>query len=208
MSTTPIQLNFINRTNDQTNHDVVIFQKNTVTSISEAPIAWTVIENGPQDCQYSFTYTQQLTVAVIDADRKTIARTVAEEGQRFDVTNSIAGEVMATSPQGAVSKANIAIKNMMEKGAISAEIFRDGKLLARQSHIFPGQHAVFSFNSRIHIGIVPQVVEGKMLDPASIANIDGEIDLSNITSADIVMTGGGSGADATPFQFMLENANY
>ena len=43
------------------------------------------------------------------------------------------------------------------------------------------------------------------MNSAIISNINTEISLLGIVSADIVMTGGGSGPNATAFVFTLEN---
>ena len=43
------------------------------------------------------------------------------------------------------------------------------------------------------------------MNSAIISNINTELSLPGIASADIVMTGGGSGANSAPFTFNLEN---
>ncbi|MBT9441299.1 MAG: hypothetical protein IV087_05435 [Acidovorax sp.] len=43
------------------------------------------------------------------------------------------------------------------------------------------------------------------MNSAIISNINTELSLLGIASADIVMTGGGPGANSTPFAFNLEN---
>ena len=44
-----------------------------------------------------------------------------------------------------------------------------------------------------------------MMNSAIIGDINTEISLLGVASADIVMTGGGPGQNATAFQFTLEN---
>ncbi len=43
------------------------------------------------------------------------------------------------------------------------------------------------------------------MSPAVVASTNTEFSLLGIASADIVMTGGGSGLDARPFEFNIEN---
>lgn len=45
------------------------------------------------------------------------------------------------------------------------------------------------------------------MNSAIISQINSEINLFGISSADIVMTGGGPGKDSKPFSFTLENIN-
>jgi hypothetical protein len=57
----------------------------------------------------------------------------------------------------------------------------------------------------IWIGVVSQVEEGDVMNSAIISDINTELSLLGIASADIVMSGGGAGPSATPFMFTLEN---
>ena len=45
------------------------------------------------------------------------------------------------------------------------------------------------------------------MNSAIISQINSEINLFGITSADIVMSGGGPGKNSEPFNFTLENIN-
>jgi hypothetical protein len=56
----------------------------------------------------------------------------------------------------------------------------------------------------IYIGAMPSG-HGEIAGPSVHAERAKEIPLADIASADIVMTGGGSGADAAPYQFTLRN---
>jgi hypothetical protein len=53
--------------------------------------------------------------------------------------------------------------------------------------------------------VASHVQQGDAMSSAIISAINTEINLQGIASADIVMTGGGSGAEAMPFEFKLEN---
>jgi hypothetical protein len=79
--------------------------------------------------------------------------------------------------------------------------------VASKTGIAPGQKAVFEFQPKIYIGVVSQVQEGDAMNSAIISQINTQISLFGITSADIVMRGGGPGPSSTPFYFSLENVN-
>jgi hypothetical protein len=64
---------------------------------------------------------------------------------------------------------------------------------------------VFTFKPTIWIGVASQVEPGDVIDSAILSEINTEISLLGIVSADIVMTGGGTGPNATPFAFTLQN---
>jgi len=109
-------------------------------------------------------------------------------------------------PAGAgTSSKEVQVLNSLPVGAINASIYKAGKLLAVKTSIAPQQKAVFEFKPTIWIGVASQIVQGQVMDSAIISNINTELSLLGIASADIVMTGGGPGANSTPFAFNLEN---
>jgi len=56
--------------------------------------------------------------------------------------------------------------------------------------------------------VVSQLEEGDVMNSAIISQVNSEINLFGISSADIVMTGGGPGKLSVSFNFSLENINY
>jgi hypothetical protein len=99
----------------------------------------------------------------------------------------------------------VQLRNDLQKGAINATIYKDGRNLATKTSVAPGQKAVFEFKPTIWIGAVSQVVEGQVMNSAIMSDVNTELSLLGIASADIVMTGGGPGTNSTAFTFNLEN---
>lgn len=199
-----VQLNFINHSNDVNNSEIVIFAKNVATSFDELPIAWTVIKYCGQGDNHPFTYPMTQTIGARDGWGNYTPRQDAPSGQRFAmVLNSSGDQLVAQGP--ATSPREIQLLNALPKGAVDALIYKDGRLFAIKTSIVPQQMAVFDFKPTIWIGVASQVEEGDVMNSAIISNINTEISLLGIASADIVMTGGGAGPNATPFVFTLEN---
>jgi hypothetical protein len=71
--------------------------------------------------------------------------------------------------------------------------------------VAPQQKAVFRFTPTLWIGTATEVVEGGPMNSAVLSSTNTELSLLGMAAADIVMTGGGGGVDATPFAFALEN---
>ena len=73
----------------------------------------------------------------------------------------------------------------------------------------PGDSHSFTFpktlGPTIWIGAAPQAAEGRPPPPAIVSSINTQLSLLNVASADIVMTGGGPGANSQPFTFSLAN---
>lgn len=202
-----IKLNFINRSNDTNNSSVVIFQQNVAEDFSELAVAWTVIENCGRLDNHPFTYSLNYQVAAGDSYGNYTPQLTAYNGEAFDMTKTTSGDILQQSSVPATSSTEVEVRNNLGIGAINANCYRDGKLFATKKNLAPGQKAVFEFQPRLYIGVVSQVEEGDVMNSAIISQINTEINLFGISSADIVMTGGGPGESATAFNFTLENIN-
>ena len=199
-----VQLNFVNNSNDTNNSEVVVFQKNTATSFDELAVAWTVIKYcGPGD-NHPFTFPMGMQVGASDSWGNYTPQLDAQNGQLFLMSLTSTGDRLVAAGSGTRSK-EVQVLNNLPKGAINASIYKDGRLLATKTSIAPQQKAVFEFKPTIWIGVVSQIVQGQVMNSAIISTINTELSLLGIASADIVMTGGGGGASAKPFDFNLEN---
>ncbi|MEN9867932.1 MAG: hypothetical protein RL748_3522 [Pseudomonadota bacterium] len=201
---TDIKLNFINHSNDANASRVVIFQKNLADTGNELAVAWQVIENGGMGDNHPFTYPMSMQVGASDSWGNFTPKLEANPGQQFQLAQTTSGTRLSYSG-AATSASETQVVNQLASGAINASIYRDGKLLATKTSLSPGQIAAFRFNPTIWIGVVSQVNQGDVMDSAIIANVNTQLSLLGVSSADIVMTGGGPGLSGTPFQFTLEN---
>lgn len=199
-----IQLNFINNSNDANNSEVVIFQKNVATNFDELAIAWQVIQYCAQGDNHPFVYPMGMQVGASDSYGNYTPRLNAENGQLFAMELTHSGDCLVLSGTG-TSAQEVQVLNALPKGAINAGIYKDNKLLAIETSIAPQQKAVFQFKPTLWIGVASQVVQGGVMNSAIISSINTELSLLGIASADIVMTGGGSGPDSRPFSFSLAN---
>jgi hypothetical protein len=199
-----VKLNLINRSNDANNSEVVIFQKNAATDVDEIAVAWQVIRYLGQGDNHPFVYPMASTIAASDSWGNDTPQLPAAVGQQFAMLLTPSGDELRLQGQ-ASSPEEIECLNNLSSGAISAGIYKSGKLLAIKTGIAPGQKAVFQFKPTIWIGVASQVQEGQIMNSAIISNINTQLSLLGIQSADIAMTGGGPGTNATPFEFTLEN---
>ena len=202
-----IKLNLINHSNDKNNSEIVIFQKNEATSNEEIAVAWKVIKYLAQGWNHPFTYPITMFVGASDSWGNSSPQKEIVNGQQFSVVEDASGDILKYTGQ-ASSPDEVEILNALQRGAINADIYKDGSLLATKTSISPGQKAVFQFNPTIWIGVASQIDEGAVMNSAILSEINTEISLLGLKSADIVMTGGGPGEDATPFVFTLQNVVY
>ncbi len=200
-----VKLNFINNSNNSNNQQIVIFQKNVAAGFDELAVAWKVIQNCGHGENYPFVfYPFDYKVSTSDSYGNFTPQLSAESGQLFKVQLTPSGENLIYGGM-ASSQTQIEVLNLLQHGAVNANIYKDGRLLALKTSIAPEQRARFEFKPTIWIGVVSQVVEGHVMNSAIISQINTELSLLGIASADIVMTGGGVGSTSTPFKFTLEN---
>lgn len=199
-----IKLNFINASNDQNNSQVVVFQKNAAGP-SEPAVAWKVIRNCGPGSNHPFVYPEAMSVNVIDGHGNHTALQPAEGGTMLSLTLQPSGHVLA--PAGGAGTGEVHVLNSVERGAITANLFKDGKLLATRSWIYPAQKAVFKLGPTLWIGAVSQVEEGAVINQAALDSVTTQFPVFGATGIDIVMTGGGSGSDAPPFKFQITNVS-
>jgi hypothetical protein len=205
MSSSTIKLNFINKSQDVNNSSVVIFQKNVKPSFNESAIAWQVIKNCGIDDIHPFTYSQSMTVSASDSFGNFTPQLTANPGDAFDVTLTTSGDQIAKSLTPANDFTEVDVRNLLTTGSITANIYKDGNLLAIKKNIVPQEMAAFVFKPAIYIGIVSNIEEGDVMDSDIVNSINQQISLLGVASADIVMSGGGAGATATALQFSLQN---
>jgi len=198
-----INLRLVNKSSDANNSQIVIFQKNVAPNFDELSVAWRVISNLGRNDYHPFEYPINMEVCAGDSWGNYTPHLTSNPGESFhmilDPSGNVLNRSISTSPE------EVEVKNDLYQGAISANIFKDGKLLATKTSVAPGQSVVFEFKPTIFIGVTPNIVEeGDTLNSAIISSVNTELDLHGIASADIIMTGGGPGNESS-FEFNLDN---
>lgn len=207
-STQSIKLNLKNESNDANNSQVVVFQKNVTPGFSELSVAWTVIQNLGQGDHHPFSYPLDMFVSANDSWGNYTPKFLVYPGQAYSMTLTSSGDVLTRYVPGAAEPTDIDVRNDLQQGAIGANIYRDGRLLATKTSVAPGQKATFLFKPTIYIGVASQIEEGQIMDSAILSSMNTELSLLGLMSADILMTGGGPGPNSTPFRFSMTNMKY
>lgn len=200
-----IKLNLINRSNDAGRSQVVIFQKNAASGVDELPVAWQVIRNLGQGDHYPFVYPLSTTLSTADSWGNYTPQIEVDNGLLYSMARAPSGGDTLSLQGKASSPHEIQCRNDLVQGAISASLFKSGKLVMMKTSIAPGQLAAFALQPTLYIGVIPAIEDGEVMDSAIVSNINTQLSLLGIAKADIVMTGGGPGPTSTPFSFTPEN---
>ncbi len=198
-----IRLNFINNSDDQNNSQIVIFQKNSGIT----PIAWQVIEHAGKGWHHPFVYSETYSLEVEDDFGNFSNMVAAEPGQQWKAIAGPTGHelVMTDEP---TQRRGIEVMNDISYSPIRAHLYRSGKKVASVFLPPGGARYVFEFQPTITIAVMHNAKEGIWLPEQTEEWHEAEISLLGIVSADIVMTGGGSGDDAAPIVFTVQNISH
>lgn len=199
-----IELRFINMSNDRNNSDILIFQKNEIPGLNELPLAWKVIRNCGRGWSHTIRYTLRTAVAVTDASGNSSPQLPSAAGETFELYRDFSGNQLRSAGQSDSPQA-IKCSNRLSSGNMNAFVYRDGSVVASKKNIAPGQSALFMFKPTIFIGVASHVIAGETVRKGIVSQVNTEISLLGIRSADIVMTGGGAGVQAVPYTFSLQN---
>jgi hypothetical protein len=206
--TVDIQLNFINQSADASQSQIVIFQKNVSSGFNELSVAWKVIQYCGHGDNHPFVYPMGMQVSSSDSYGNFTPQLNAQPGDAFQVALTSSGDTLSKLLVPSTYPTEVQVQNNLAQGAIGASIYKDGRLLATKTSVAPGQMAAFEFEPTIWIGAVSEIVQGQVMNSAVVEQVNTELSLLGIGSADIVMTGGGPGQYAQPFAFSLQNIRW
>ncbi|HEY0061180.1 MAG TPA: hypothetical protein VGC21_03600 [Telluria sp.] len=195
-----IKLNYRNDSNDIAGSRIVIFQRNVAVDYEEIAVAWKVIQNCGSGEHHPFVFPILMQVDASDIDGNFSQRLDATNGNVFSLSEQPSGHQLARTDEIG-SPRELHVRNDLEYGAITCNVYKGTRLLATKRNVSPGEKGVFRFNPTIWIGVVSDVVEGELMDSAVITSVNTEISLRGIESADIVMAGGNN----ERYRFSLEN---
>ncbi len=199
------QINIINNTVDNDALNLAIYQKydslnSGMEGVEErSVIAWKVIKIVDINTSHSFTISTEMHVTVEDENGNVSDPQATEGGVKWNAVSVSAGTMLVNDIASGSNASEIQIYNGLDEGAINASIYKDNKLLATQMNIAPQQSTAFAFEPTIWVGVVPQAVEGEIIDPLVLSTITTEISLLGITNANLILTGG----SGNPYLFSL-----
>jgi hypothetical protein len=199
-----VMLNFINRSEAGRHPNVLIFQRNATDDTNISAVAWKVIRNCGKGCTHPFVYSTEFEIGLGDEFGNYSPRLRAERGSLFAVLPCAVGRHL-TRRGAAGNCRHIVLKNELPRGAVNANIYVSGRLMATKTSVAPGQNAVFEFRPTLSIGIAPQVEEGQTVAAAAIDTALTELPLFGLAGADIVMSGSGKESRTAQHEFTLEN---
>lgn len=199
------ELRFINKSQGGVANDIVMFQLPVTSGYGEIAVAWKVIRYCGIGWYHPFTFSTDLEVSCSNEFGNHTPRIALSPGQVAALTQTPSGGRRLALTQTLTDASDCEVRNGLARGAIDVNIFNNGQLLARKTAVAPQQKAVFQYRPTLWIGVASQIVEGAALNSAVIDSINTEFSILGVKSADIVLTGGGSGPNSTVYTFSMQN---
>lgn len=200
-----IQLRFVNKSLDGHQSEVLIFQKNLFPEMATLAMAWKVIRFCGYECYHPFSYPMDLEISVTDEHGNFTPRMAAKSGESLRLESLVQGGRWLRRAGKSATTTDLSVINAMGQGSVNVCAYRGGRLVGMHTAVAPGQHVVFRYQPVLWIGVASQVVQGSALDSAVVNSVNTELSLQGLVRADVVMSGGGSGEGAIPYEFSLEN---
>lgn len=197
------RITFINKSLDENNSKVVIFQKSVATNLKSTSTAWRVIEHCGYNWSHEFIYSSSFDVAVKDSYNNHSDKKAASPGEKWVVIQKSAGNMIELDSGTAANREEVEVKNELYMGSIDAQVYKQGGIVVSRNGIPPGQKAIFKLEPYIYVGVHAKVEEGEILSSAVLSDENTRFSLRGINEAQIIMTGGGVGLSAVPFEFEL-----
>ena len=197
----------INKSSDQNNSNVVFFKRNLAGWDSPA-IAWRVISLDGTTAFSEFSYNTSFFISTQDSYGNISDPKEAKFGQNWKVFEIPSGKMIKDTGAPAIKSDEIELKNQLMKGSINAHLYNEGFLIAAETGIAPGQKGIIGLDHHIYVGVSSQVKEGEEINSAILNDINQSFSLVGITKAELIVTGGGQGPNAEPFQFELVPLSY
>ncbi len=200
-----VKLNFVNRSNDQNNTEIVIFQKNNAEGFNVSAVAWKVIKGCEPGSNLLFDFPLDSTLQAKRENGSLTPVIKMPYGKVIEVVDDeLAGIRLQVVHNVEVSDKEVFVKNSLEDETVEVRIYKGNKLLSVIKDLPVDKTGKFLMTeTSLWFGAITEMAEGEVIVPAAFACIDAaEFSLAHVVSADIVMIGGGF---STPFAFKFEN---
>ena len=173
---------------------------NAAIDILDLSRPWQIIRNLGQGSKRTIEFSDTQMVEVVDPDGNILPPLAAKRGEKFHITMGPSGTKLSVLGP-ASSPEEIEVLNGLASGSITVRILKDGHIAAEKTSVEPDQKAVFELLPRIFVDLRSEYDGGSMVSNNHLE----EFNLLGIRSADVVMSGGGSGETAVAFRFSIEN---
>jgi len=202
---TDIEITYINKSMNKDLPTVFVFTKNEIPTFDALKdgVAWRVIPNIGRSSSSSFIYPIETAVGATwqsgQNKTKVLASTI---GKRYTVNENETGIVLTSNDDASDTKSIEVNNDVKVPNGVSAQLYKDGKLLMEKKIVGFGQKATFVLKPNLYWGIASEIEQGKSLNSA-VLNTDHffEQNLEGVTKATVSLNGNAQDG----YTFEIEN---
>ena len=132
-----IKINFINKSNDMHNSNVVIFQKNVAEKFDEIAVAWKVIKNCGRGWQHSFQYPLEYAISSSNIQMQL----TAQHNHQYELLEENSRAILVSHADKGENNKGYTFVNNLPFEVVDADVYKDGTLIAKVPFVAPQQKA-------------------------------------------------------------------
>jgi len=190
---TDIEITYVNKSMNNDLPTVFVFTKNetpTFDALKEG-VAWRVIPDIGRSSSSSFVFPIVTEVGATWQGGQNKTQVLSSTiGKRYTVSKDATGVVLAANGSASDTKSIDISNDVNVQNGISAQLYKDGKLMMEKKIVGNGQKATFVLKPKLYWGIASEIQESQLLNSA-VLNTDNffEQDLEGVTKAIISLNG-------------------
>jgi len=188
-----VKITYVNESANQDLPKIFLFLKNEIPTFDALRdgVAWRVIEDVGRGSSCQFNYPIETSVRA-SWNNGTCRTALLESsiGRRYCVTEDDTGIVITADGDAGNTRSIDVVNNIRVSGGVSADLYKDGKLMMRKNVVAYGQKATFVLHPKLYVGLASEIQEGELLSSAVLdSDHFHELDLEGLTEMKFALTG-------------------
>jgi len=188
-----INITYVNKSVNRDLPSVFIFTKNFMPSFNvyTDAVAWKIIDLVGRGSSCAFEYPMETQVRASWNERSYKTRLLeASIGDQFIVKEDNTGIVLQKGSSASQTNGIDIVNHVKVSNGVSAQLYKDGKLLMQKNIVTHNQRATFILHPKIYWGIASEIQEGEFISSAVINSTHFfEQDLEGVTEATVSLNG-------------------
>ncbi|SHO58905.1 hypothetical protein [Vibrio quintilis] len=188
-----IEITYINKSMNKDLPKIFVFTKNetpTFDALKEG-VAWRVIPDIGRSSSSTFIFPVETSVgATWQSGQNKTQKLPSVIGKRYTISKDETGVVLAANGNASDTKSIDVNNDVNVPNGISAQLYKDGKLMMEKKIVGFGQKATFVLKPKLYWGLASEIEESQLLNSA-VLNTDSffEQDLEGVTKATVSLNG-------------------
>ncbi len=188
-----VKITYVNESANQDLPKIFLFLKNEIPTFDALRdgVAWRVIEDVGRGSSCEFNYPLETAVRASWNNGTCLTALLDSSiGRRYCVTEDDTGIVIAADGDAGNTRSIDVVNDIRVSGGVSADLYKDGKLMMRKNVVAYGQKATFVLHPKLYVGLASEIQEGSLLSSAVLdSDHFHELNVEGLTELKFALTG-------------------